>query len=129
MTLNQVPLRVHGYLQGIKLQYDRSPWHPYPSRDTRMLLLKSFAPSGSLAESKHLSWTAVARSFNSVYLLQSVASPTHFYVGCSTNPLHRLRQHNGEVQQGAWKTREYVYPYLCSLLRCFESVRACAKAL
>eukprot|EP01039_Chlorochromonas_danica_P007492 gene7492-8283_t len=40
------------------------------------------------------------------YLLRSLATPTSraSYIGFSTNPHHRLRQHNGEVSAGAWHT-------------------------
>lgn len=50
-----------------------------------------------------------------VYVLQSLAPrygkrgnplPGFFYVGASTDPLRRLRQHNGEIQGGAkWTSK------------------------
>ena len=38
------------------------------------------------------------------YLLQSISSPRSFYIGFTNNPLNRIRQHNGEIKNGARKT-------------------------
>jgi len=46
----------------------------------------------------------------SVYLLTPTQAPYHLertYIGFSTNPFHRRRQHNGEIKGGAWRTRRY----------------------
>lgn len=43
------------------------------------------------------------RSYN-VYFLQSTTS-NKTYVGYSTDPFHRLRQHNGELEGGAKRTK------------------------
>ena len=40
-----------------------------------------------------------------VYILRSLKSPTRSYVGYTSDPYNRLRQHNGEVKGGARKTR------------------------
>lgn len=46
--------------------------------------------------------------FHCVYLLRSLRTPRCTYIGYSVNPLHRLRQHNGDVAHGgAWKTRRH----------------------
>ncbi|KAF8909880.1 hypothetical protein CPB85DRAFT_1306835 [Mucidula mucida] len=44
--------------------------------------------------------------FYACYLLKSLKTPsaTATYIGSTPNPLRRIRQHNGEISQGAWKT-------------------------
>ncbi|KAJ7072526.1 hypothetical protein C8F01DRAFT_250575 [Mycena amicta] len=46
-------------------------------------------------------------AFYSCYLLKSLQSPssTATYIGSTPNPPKRIRQHNGELAQGAWKTK------------------------
>ncbi|WFD35646.1 Slx4p interacting protein [Malassezia cuniculi] len=39
------------------------------------------------------------------YLLRSLSSPNRSYVGSTNNPKRRIRQHNGEIPQGAFRTR------------------------
>ena len=39
-----------------------------------------------------------------VYVLRSLSSPARSYVGYTSDPAHRLRQHNGEVAGGAKHT-------------------------
>lgn len=39
------------------------------------------------------------------YLLRSLSSPNRSYVGSTNNPRRRIRQHNGEIPQGAFRTR------------------------
>ncbi|KAJ4972347.1 hypothetical protein NE237_005446 [Protea cynaroides] len=48
------------------------------------------------------------KGFFSCYLLCSL-SPTHkgqTYIGFTTNPRRRIRQHNGEITSGAWRTKK-----------------------
>ncbi|KAH8102122.1 hypothetical protein BXZ70DRAFT_890869, partial [Cristinia sonorae] len=46
-------------------------------------------------------------AFYACYLLKSVRTPrsSATYIGSTPNPPRRLRQHNGEISQGAWKTK------------------------
>ncbi|EJD51950.1 hypothetical protein AURDEDRAFT_181521 [Auricularia subglabra TFB-10046 SS5] len=47
-------------------------------------------------------------SFYACYLLKSrkTTSSTATYIGSTPHPPRRIRQHNGEIQGGAWKTRK-----------------------
>lgn len=44
--------------------------------------------------------------FYACYLLRSLKSPksASTYIGSTPHPPRRIRQHNGEISQGAWKT-------------------------
>ncbi|KAI0366586.1 hypothetical protein BV20DRAFT_952080 [Pilatotrama ljubarskyi] len=46
-------------------------------------------------------------AFYACYLLKSIRTPkaTATYVGSTPSPPRRIRQHNGEISQGAWKTK------------------------
>ncbi|KAL8273328.1 hypothetical protein Esti_002732 [Eimeria stiedai] len=80
------------------------------------------APLTSSSSSRSDCWVRLKRGNFSVYLLQSLSSPLHFYVGCTTNPLRRLRQHNGELQQGARRTLSHRPWRLCLVLWGFPSL-------
>ncbi|KIP10803.1 hypothetical protein PHLGIDRAFT_65067, partial [Phlebiopsis gigantea 11061_1 CR5-6] len=45
--------------------------------------------------------------FYACYLLKSIRTPksTATYIGSTPSPPRRIRQHNGELTQGAWKTK------------------------
>ncbi|WVW84080.1 structure-specific endonuclease subunit SLX1 [Kwoniella bestiolae CBS 10118] len=47
--------------------------------------------------------------FYACYLLRSKATAhsNRTYVGSTPNPPRRIRQHNGELKQGAWKTSKH----------------------
>lgn len=45
--------------------------------------------------------------FHCCYILESLSKRGKTYIGYSVNPFHRLRQHNGEISGGAYKTRKH----------------------
>ncbi|KIY71097.1 hypothetical protein CYLTODRAFT_419105 [Cylindrobasidium torrendii FP15055 ss-10] len=55
--------------------------------------------------------------FYACYLLKSIQTPnsTATYIGSTPNPLRRIRQHNGEISAGAWKTSKR-RPWVMQLL-------------
>jgi len=58
-----------------------------------------------------LIYPGMARDFYGVYLLASQALTAkgrpngRTYVGFTVNPRRRIRQHNGEITSGAWRTK------------------------
>ncbi|KAF7321451.1 Structure-specific endonuclease subunit SLX1 [Mycena kentingensis (nom. inval.)] len=55
--------------------------------------------------------------FYACYLLKSIQTPTSTatYIGSTPHPPRRIRQHNGELTQGAWKTRSK-RPWIMSMI-------------
>ncbi|SCV74406.1 BQ2448_6838 [Microbotryum intermedium] len=53
--------------------------------------------------------------FYACYLLRSLAQPNRTYIGSTPNPKRRLKQHNGLVKGGAFKTKR-ARPWTMSLL-------------
>ena len=48
------------------------------------------------------------------YILQSIEHPTRTYVGFTTNPTRRIRQHNREIVGGAKRTfKHYPWTIIC----------------
>jgi predicted GIY-YIG superfamily endonuclease len=60
-----------------------------------------------------LNASALDTRFHAVYLLTSCDPryKLHYYVGYTTNPLRRLKQHNGELGNGAWRTARKGRPW------------------
>lgn len=68
----------------------------------------SFSSSSSHGGTEKLPQSSLLyrQGFHSVYLLRSLQSSRYTYIGYSVDPIHRLKQHNGDIPQGgAWKTR------------------------
>lgn len=47
------------------------------------------------------------KTFYGCYLLQSISKPNQTYIGFTMDPGRRIRQHNGEIAAGAFKTEKY----------------------
>lgn len=45
--------------------------------------------------------------FYGCYLLESLSQKHRTYIGFTVDPRRRIRQHNGEIPNGAWKTRRW----------------------
>ncbi|PFH52046.1 hypothetical protein AMATHDRAFT_96597, partial [Amanita thiersii Skay4041] len=56
-------------------------------------------------------------TFYACYLLKSIQSPVSqaTYIGSTPHPHRRIRQHNGQLTQGAWKTR-HKRPWVMQML-------------
>ncbi|KAI0752628.1 hypothetical protein C8Q80DRAFT_466557 [Daedaleopsis nitida] len=56
-------------------------------------------------------------AFYACYLLKSVRTPraTATYIGSTPSPPRRIRQHNGLISQGAWKTK-YNRPWIMQMI-------------
>jgi len=50
---------------------------------------------------------AMTDTFYGCYLLQSLKQTGRTYIGFTVDPRRRLRQHNGELKMGAWKTKKW----------------------
>ncbi|KHG13745.1 Structure-specific endonuclease subunit SLX1 [Gossypium arboreum] len=60
-----------------------------------------------IRESRNENKGKPGKGFFACYLLTSL-SPRHkghTYIGFTVNPLRRIRQHNGEIGSGAWRTK------------------------
>ena len=55
--------------------------------------------------------------FYACYLLKSIKTPKSIstYIGSTPHPPRRIRQHNGEITQGAWKT-SHNRPWVMSMI-------------
>ncbi|KAI8972311.1 hypothetical protein BDB01DRAFT_810147 [Pilobolus umbonatus] len=51
--------------------------------------------------------TSFYMPFYCCYLIRSISHKNKVYIGSTPDPIRRLRQHNGEITQGAFKTRKY----------------------
>mmetsp|Transcript_26497 Transcript_26497/g.61823 ORF Transcript_26497/g.61823 Transcript_26497/m.61823 type:complete len:407 (+) Transcript_26497:50-1270(+) len=47
------------------------------------------------------------QAFYGCYLLESLSQKNRNYIGFTMDPRRRLRQHNGEIAAGAWKTKRW----------------------
>ena len=45
--------------------------------------------------------------YHHCYLLQSLSNPSKTYIGYTTNPIRRIKQHNGIIKGGAYQTTKY----------------------
>jgi len=61
--------------------------------------------------------------FYACYLLKSIKHPrsTATYIGSTPHPPRRIRQHNGEITQGAWKTSHNRPWVMCMIVYGFPS--------
>eukprot|EP00921_Rhytidocystis_pertsovi_P020569 GHVQ01032827.1.p1 GENE.GHVQ01032827.1~~GHVQ01032827.1.p1 ORF type:complete len:669 (+),score=107.25 GHVQ01032827.1:528-2534(+) len=69
--------------------------------------LQSSSPTNSTRQTQQIP----SSSFFCCYLLRSLSRPASTYIGFSTNPLHRLRQHNGEVVRGGARRTRRLRPW------------------
>eukprot|EP00920_Eleutheroschizon_duboscqi_P004652 GHVT01010740.1.p1 GENE.GHVT01010740.1~~GHVT01010740.1.p1 ORF type:complete len:419 (+),score=59.39 GHVT01010740.1:231-1487(+) len=81
----------------------RAPRRPAASGRSSCSSVPRFTPAEKAAPS-----TFPRPRFYCSYMLRSIPHPTSTYIGFSTDPRRRLRQHNGELQQGgAVRTKRY----------------------
>ena len=81
-------------LQAEEREARRSPLYEPPEGSVAAQLLGRATPLVSLSSVKPL---PSANEWIGVYVLQSTVQPSRVYIGFSTDPDHRLRQHNGEI--------------------------------
>ncbi|TYH36769.1 hypothetical protein ES332_D13G287600v1 [Gossypium tomentosum] len=106
----------------------------FKQRKSRTEDLKCREPEGEnqkqIRESGNENKGKPGKGFFACYLLTSL-SPRHkghTYIGFTVNPLRRIRQHNGEIGSGAWRTKSrrpwemvvciYGFPTNVSALQC-----------
>lgn len=78
-------------------------WDPVrPSETTHSRFVRESVASTQLLT--NLIW----QPFYACYLLRSIKTPTSraTYIGSTPHPPRRIRQHNGEITAGAWKTKK-----------------------